>query len=264
MSLLSTRPKLSDVCTAILGHAVTGDKLTNCFASASIDKFDSAYVGSKDRLSNFGMYGTPTASVSHAGLSWAWNSISVQSFFVTCNHSTWKFYSGNDATGWTISIYDSTNTTYLGTYDTTTLWQSGVTIRVCPNASNTSGSEKYCILYITTYNDYIIFGAECDCQQDYQIIPPSITLTVGGMSVTGWSYSITAGSYSVTINWTPLSMPTSPHLNYIYMSKPGPVSVYSGTKSNCRNSVATNLTFTMSEVAQNNINYLIDIEYDNA
>jgi hypothetical protein len=265
MALLSTSPTLRDICTTVLGHANSGDGLRACFtAAASYSyRFDSAYIGNKDRMSNFKMYGDPINTIYPLSLSWAYNNTSVQTFNVQCNHSKWKFYSGIDITGWTVEVWDSSNTTKIGNFSTSTLWDSNVTIRVKPNANNNGGSDKYLILYIATYNDYLIADSYCTCYQPYQAIAPTISFAASGLTLSGTSYTITTGSPAVTIWWTPAGMATSPHTNYIDVTKPGPTNIYSGSKGTCRNGGAYTLSFNMTENAVNAGTYLVTISYDN-
>jgi hypothetical protein len=82
------------------------------------------------------------------------------------------------------------------------------------------------------------------------------------LSATSCTYEV--GSADITINWTPSGMPESPHTNYVYVTKVGPINIYSGTKTNCRNGVSTNLMATLSETVQYSTDYLILINYSNA
>jgi len=265
MALLEVKPSLSDICTAVLGHYNTGDNFLSCLSSAHSYNFDSVYAGSKDRFSNFGLYGDPTETVTPMSLSWVWNSTSVKTFTVTnVNHSTWKFWSGIDITGWTVSVYDLSNTTKLGDFSTSTLWPTDCTIRVKPNSNNTGGDNKYLFLYATTYNDHLITDGYCECEQDCQIIQPTVGFEGDGVTLTNTSYSITIGSPYVYIWYTPNDMATSPHKNWYTMTKPGPVTLYTGVRNNCYNGVYVNSWLvTMSEPAVNGGTYLFYIMYDN-
>ena len=266
MSLLSSTPSLSQICTATLGHANAGDGLTAAFTAANSVpyNFDSFYVGSGNRQSNFGMYGTPTVTVSTMGLNWAYNSTSVQTFTVQCNHSKWKFYSGNSTSGWTVSVWDINNTNKIGDYSTSTLWDSNLTVRVNPNSTNGGSSDVTGILYCGTYNDYLVSNAYCYLDQAYNAVAPTFSFQSNGLTLSNTSYTYQVGSPAITISWTPSGMATSPHINYIYITKPGPTNIYSGSRNNCYNGVAINTwSITLSENVQYNTNYLVEIDYTN-
>jgi hypothetical protein len=91
---------------------------------------------------------------------------------------------------------------------------------------------------------------------------PTINFNSASLTLSGTSYTITVGSAAVHIWWTASGMPTSPHTNYITMTKPGPVTVYTGSKGSVNNGVPTDLAYNMTENAAYNTTYNVYIEYD--
>lgn len=263
MPLLSTLPDLQSICTA-----VGGNNLFDAIAYANNYpyRWDSAYanVATKDRQSNFGMYGDPTITLSTTWREWAYNSTSTQTFTVQCNHSTWKFHPDSDVTGFTVTVWNWSNSTQLGSYDNTTLYPTDCTVRITPNAQNGGTTDKNFFIYCGTFNGYLITGGSVSGVQYAQVVQPRIDFSSSGLTLSGVSYSITIGSPSVTVWWTPSGMATSPHINYVMVTKSGPTTLYSGSKATCSNGVATSLSFNLNENAVNGGIYYCQINYDNA
>ena len=267
MALLSTLPDLQSIVAS-----TGGDDLIEAFSNASSYpyRFDSAYVGSKDRQSNFGMYGDPTITLTPSGsLNWAYNETTTKTFTVQCNHSTWSFHTDSVVTGFTVAVYNWSNTTKIGDYDTSTDWSSDVTIRVTPNAQNSGSTDKYCSIYCGTYNDYLITGGFADYVQEHQVIQPTVSFQSSDSTVTigSTSYYIVIADNEITISFTPSGMASSPCTLYFDVTIPGPTNVGSTTRANCQNGVAINsfvIPLTYPNVVLENTNYLVDIRDNNA
>ena len=262
MALLNIRPRLKQITTVILGHTNAGDSLKKSFNSAYSYSFDGVYVGNKNRLTNFGMYGDPIIGVNPMSLNWAYNSTSVKTFNVTCNHSSWKFYSGIDTSGWLISVWDGDNLVKLGDYSAVTLWPNDSTVSINPITTNLSNDDSYCVAYACTYDDTLVVDANCIADQAFLPIPPTFTFESDDITLLNTSATWSIGSSAITLTWTPSAMPTSPHINYIYITIPGPISLLSSSRANCCNGDANNtIAFTLSENVQYNTNYLVTIDY---
>jgi hypothetical protein len=265
MSLLAALPDLQSISTALIGHANAGDDLASCISAGNTYPYyyDSFYY-SRGGQASFGKYGMPVHTVSPMGLNWAYNSTAWQTFSMQTNHTAWKFWSSNDITGWTVEVWDSANTTKLGNYDSTTLWDSNATIRVKPNATNGGTSDKYLTLYCATFNDYAVTDGYCTCDQACQLILPTLSVFSNELTITGFSYTMTPGSSAVYLTWTPNGMATSPHENYLTVTKPGPIVIFSNNRPTCINGVqVSSYLITLTEAVQYNTNYLLEIEYDN-
>ena len=197
------------------------------------------------------------AKINHAALD------SLLLFFVL-NHSKWKFHSSSTIGNYTVQVYDADNVTYLGNFDTITLWNTDKIIKITPIGNNTSGADNYCSLYFGTYNDYQIGGAYCIGDQAYQVIPPTFTFASDDMTLSNTSATWSVASSAITLSWTPSGMATSPHANYINITKLGPVNILSTSRSICYNGVSNNtIPYTLSETVQNATNYLVTIDYSN-
>jgi hypothetical protein len=196
MSLLGTKPTLQQVCTATLGHATTGDGLVACFAAAGAERFDGSYIGSKDRLSNFGMYGEPSISLDNTTLNWVYNDVTTKTFIPITNHTTWKFTSSCVVTGFTIAVYDNINKNYLG--DITGTFPSGSVVRVTPNAVNNTGIDKVCQIYCGTYTGVNISGGECIGTQSHAPVGVIYTWYIG----TAESFTISNNTHSMSVGST--------------------------------------------------------------
>lgn len=266
MSLLAVRPDLASIC-----NAAGGNNLITAFSNASsyLYRFDGTYIGSRDRQSNFGLYGDPTVTLSTNSLNWVYNSTLVQTFTVTSNHSSWKFTSSSSASGFTVGVYDPSNTTYLGGFNTSQLYPTGATVRVNPNAINNGSSDNYCYLYCGTWNDLNIVGACMTGDQAHvgtlawyfesdDNSVPSITNT----SATNF----VPGQNPVTVYYTPSGMANSPCTNWVTIIVPGHLpypSLGETSISPCRNGVAAHATISLSEYISSET-YYINIQDNNA
>jgi hypothetical protein len=265
MSLLIAKPDLKAISTAVVGHGYAGDNLNTCISDVAglpynFDSLYNSYPGQK----KFGLYGDPTASVDNASLSWTYNAHDVKTFTVTCNHSTWKILSGTDITGWVVKIYQADGYTEITGTIGTTLYPSGAIIKVNPIGNNTGVSAKELTLNVTTFNDYMI-GPYCYCEQAYNPVLPTFTFQSDDITLSLTSCTYSVGSADITLTWTPSGMGSSPHINYVYITRLGPINVFSGSRGSCYNGVAINTyPVTLSQIVQYGVNYLITIDYSNA
>jgi hypothetical protein len=93
---------------------------------------------------------------------------------------------------------------------------------------------------------------------------PTFTFSSDDITLSNTSCTYQIGSNQMTLTWTPSGMATSPHINYIWITRPGPVNVYTGSRANCRNGVPNNtIPITLNENVDYSINYLVTIDYSN-
>ena len=257
MSLLATRPNLQSISSA-----VSGNNLIDCIANANynLSYWDNIYVGSKDRQTNLGDYGQPIISLSESSLNWAYDSTAIKTFTVTCNHSVWKFTSSSVATGFSVSVYDSTNTTYLG--DMSGSYPSGSVVRVAPNDVNSGSSDKVCTLYCGTYNDYNVTGGEFTGTQVWNAPPPLVDIDCndGTMTLSGKDRYAEIGSNQIWIQFIPDNLDPEPtgktgDTIYVDIVKYGPVWVGSTTLTHCFNQTTKSVWITLNEYAQAGSHY---------
>lgn len=247
--LLSASPKSTQI-----NAVVSGSKLTQYFTNAHPDYFDSAYVGSKDRQTNFGYYGYAINVTTPVSYNWNYNQTGVQTFVVNTNHSKWKFYSDSyKTTDWTVEIWDSYNTTKLGDYNVSSLWDDGVTIRVKPNSNNSGGANRICTLYCGTYNDYNVYGGTWQGIQYYNgggTTAPYIygSCADGTFTLSYFSCTLAVGDTSVYFAYTPAGFAGSNYPIYWYIYR-GSNLIGSGTVTGNYNGTTKTKTLTMNEGA---------------
>lgn len=254
--LLSTTPSLSAITTAVLNSVAAGKGLIECFSGAKSYFFDDVYVGSKDRQSNFAKYGEPTSSFSTDEYEWDYDETNTQVITVYCNHSHWYFSSECTTTGFSVLVYDSTNTTLIDTG----VYTSGMKIRVKPNANNTGTSNKHCYLYLATYNDVIIAGGTFAGTQIYEgaNTPPVVDIWVSDSTFT-LTYTdsvLAANSTSLWVSFTASGLPTSPDTVYYNVKRAGTIKA-SGSFTLVRNDINKQGYITLSEGAVAGATYVV-------
>jgi hypothetical protein len=265
VSLLSNKPDLITV-----NNLIAGGDLIDCLSNANTypSYFDESYVSSKNRLSSFALFGQPTVSLSDTALSWAYDSTAVKSFVVTCNHSTWKFTSSSVTTGFSVSVYDSTNTTYLGGLSGT--YPSGCYVRVAPNSQNLGSSDKVCYLYCGTYNDYNVAGGEFTGTQRWNCPPPDLDVACvdGTMTLSGIDHELNIGDTELWLQFIPDNLDPAPvpkvgDTIYIDVQRSGPIGIASTSITHCFNGVTKSLWITLNEAALGNTTYYVRLSTDN-
>jgi len=248
-ALLNTTPDLITICNKVLGHAYSGDGLVACLANGVSYYYDYVYVNNYNNSQlKFAKYGEGSVTTS-GDLQWAYNSTAVQTFTVSCNHSTWKFHSYSVASGWTIAVYDSTNTDYLGGLDSTQ-YPSGAKVRVNPNSTNSGGTTKYCYLYCGTWNDFMVYGGTFTGTQLSVSNPPVVVMSSpdGSITLINTNSTLAVGTTALTLNWTPTQMNPATSTNYIQVVKSGGVLVGSYSRT-CVNGNGYSTTITLNESA---------------
>lgn len=249
ISLLPTQPDLISICTKILGHANPGDNhiaALNAATAGYPERWDPSYMDLPGQR-KFGMYGDPIASVNPITLEWEYDSTATQSFQVYCNKSRWYFSSENSIAGFTVTVWDSTNTVQiLDNYYTSDMW-----VRVKPNANNGGVTNKVCTISIATYNDVIMVGSTMIGTQKYQGAgnPPIVSpFCDQPLVLSGVSTILNTGDLQLYLRYTLTGMTISPHDVYFTVTRDSGVYVGSATRMT-RSGQSTEVWITLTEPA---------------